>query len=142
MILALLYYKNPRSDPRPLATDSFLITARSDSQNNGSVLAAARIPVGKVALPLRFTMTEANALDRDTFRQAIQEKDIWLQVQVCAPPNNDDDDDENEDTTSRGDRRLSCQSSLSRMKAQGVAKLILLEDKSSFIRAPASLALE
>ena len=133
IIVALLYYKNPRSDKRPLATDYFLITA-STNQPKGPVLAAARIPVGKVALPLRFTLTEANGLDRDEFRSVLQGKDVWLQVQVCAPPSNDNDTAD----------RLACPSFLqsTTMKAQGVAKFIQLQDQSSFIRAPASLALE
>jgi hypothetical protein len=125
---ALLYYKNPRSNQRPLANDSFLITARDAP--NGNIVAAARIPVGKVALPLRFTMSEANAIDRDAFLSTVQEKDLWLEVQVCAPP------------TTANEDRLSCSSSQSRMKAQGVAKLIRFENNSVTIRAPASLPLE
>jgi hypothetical protein len=114
-----------------LATDSFLITARDSP--NGNIVAAAKIPVGKVALPLRFTVSEANAIDRDAFLATVTEKDLWLEVQVCATPTTT--------TKEKGDR-LSCSSSQSMMKAQGVAKLIRFEDNSVAIRAPASLALE
>jgi hypothetical protein len=127
----LVYYKDSRAE-RPSPTDNLLITVRTSS--DGPVLAAARLPLQKIRLPLRFRMTEGNAILPDAWKQALREQDLYVQVDVCS------DDGESDTTDKRpGERDPSCRND-SGIRSKGVAKLLRLENNT--IRAPVSLPLE
>jgi hypothetical protein len=123
----LIYYKDLQAE-RPSPTDNLLITVRTSS--DGPVLAAARLPLQKIRLPLRFRMTEGNAILPDEWKLALREQDVYVQVDVCT-------DDAESNTKRSGDP--SCRND-SGIRSKGVAKLLRLENNT--IRAPASLPLE
>ena len=116
-----------------MATDFIVITFRTLSQPD-SVLGGARIPVSKAArFPLAFRLFPKNLLpDQQDVWNNLQNSeggvgDLLVQALVCSEDN------------------PKCTETESRMKSQGVAKLIRnlpgqLKDQT--IRAPAALRLQ
>lgn len=116
-----------------MATDFIVITFRTLSQPD-SVLGGARIPVSKAArFPLAFGLFPKNLLpDQQDVWNNLQNSeggvgDLLVQALVCSEDN------------------PKCTETESRMKSQGVAKLIRnlpgqLKDQT--IRAPAALRLQ
>ena len=131
----LISLASPNGELRPRATDFLLITFRTVSQPN-VVLGGARIPVSKASrFPLAFRLFPRNILpdQLETWNKLLtmsndgEGGDLLVQVLVCP-----------EDNTS-------CSEPESRMRSQGVAKLIRnlpgqLQDQT--IRAPVALRLE
>lgn len=130
--IGLLYYSNTRSK-RPYATDSIVLTA-SSIKDKDVVLAAARLPMQKIRIPLRFRMTEQNVINSDlvdTWTKVLREEDVYLEAKVCS-----DSDIDDESSAAKSICRADPEGQL---QARGVAKLLRLEKNT--IRGPVSLPL-
>jgi hypothetical protein len=128
----LLYYKNPNSERSHIAADTILISVSSTSDSD-TVLAAARLPMQKIRLPLRFVMTSANSVSpaqTAAWKQALATTDLLVTAVVCR--------------TIGGKNSLSpvsCSTAPNGLEAAGVAKFLRLQN-GALLRAPVSLSLE
>lgn len=90
----------------------------------------------KIRIPLRFRMTEQNAIRPElapAWKKALREKDLLVQVRVCSSLN----DEDSSDLLNKEDPL--CPRVPDAMQAKGVAKLLRLEN--SILRGPVSLPL-
>ena len=142
VVEGLLYYKNPRSERRPIATDTILITVRTSM--DGPILAAARLPLIKIRLPLRFRMSERNAVRpefKDEWKRALREEDLVIQATVCPEDSNSNSNtNSNSDATTISVEQICRNRDANGLQALGSAKLLRLQD-GSVLRAPVSLPL-
>jgi hypothetical protein len=130
----LLSLKNPRSELRPAATDTILLTVTDLKQPDLGILAGAKLPVSRIRFPLRFRLSTSNLLaDKAVeWKDSAADHDLVVQAVVCP-------EDGLSNTKARG-AAASC--SNARMQAKGVAKLLRLQDQGVTIRAAVALALE
>lgn len=123
---------------RLYSTDNLLITARDS--DDGPVLAAARIPVGRIRIPFRFRLSSKNAILPTEWERALRESDVIVSVVSCT----DAHDNVGRSlirSSSERDNFPPCPShDGNQLTSSGIAKLLLLENTR--IRAPVSLPLE
>jgi len=148
VIQGLLYLQQPNSERRPQATDVILVTVQSVSSS--TVLAAAKLPMTRIRLPLRFQVGVNNRVPGQSvadWQSATDAGDLLVTATVCTSPS---------ETDSPMDFIKMCQATRTDnssgslpLQATGVSKLLRFAGSSSSetttttsIRAPVSLALE
>jgi hypothetical protein len=125
----LLTLKNPRSENRPTASDIVLLTVR-DVKNPDIVLAGAKLPISRIRFPLRFKLSTSNlvsAKEAAIWKESASQHDLLVQAVVCSPE------------SLKTSKSTTC--STSSFQAQGVAKLLRLQDNDVTIRSAVSLPL-
>lgn len=125
----LLSLKDPRSEVRPGAADTVILTVR-DLNHPDIVIAGARLPVSRIRFPLRFRLTTANLVPDKAaiWTDSAFQHDLLVQAVVCPA------------TTT-----TTCSASsdtAGRIQAKGLAKLLRLQDQGIDIRAAVALPLE
>lgn len=152
----LLYLKNPKSDRRPLPTDSITLTVTVATEaslkdpsstlvQDNTLVAGAKLPMNRIRFPMRFQLSERNLLNGDAteWKKALETQDLMVQARVCS-----------QETIGSGVSGLellrTCQNNptsdglandRSRIQAMGISKLLRFSDEQA-IRAPVSLPLE
>jgi hypothetical protein len=131
MNTGLLTLKNPKSELRPTASDIVLLTVR-DVKHPDIVLAGAKLPISRIRFPLRFKLSTSNLKgpkELAIWKESASQHDLLVQAVVCSP----------ESLTTSPSTRTTC--SDARFQAQGVAKLLRLQDNDVTIRSAVSLPL-
>jgi hypothetical protein len=101
-----------------------------DVKHPDIVLAGAKLPFSRIRFPLRFTLSTSNlvgAKEAAIWKESACQHDLLVQAVVCSPESL---------TTSKS---TTC--SNARFQAQGVAKLLRLQDNDVTIRSAVSLPL-
>jgi hypothetical protein len=100
-----------------------------DVKHPDIVLAGAKLPVSRIRFPLRFKLSTSNlkgAKEAAIWKESACQHDLLVQAVVCSPESL---------TTS------TCSTSNARFQAQGVAKLLRLQENDVTIRSAVSLPL-
>jgi hypothetical protein len=112
-VIGLVYFVNPSvSIPKTLPTDTIVIQV-SDMNHPNDILAAAKIPLNRVRLPLSFQMFPQNMLtttspdNNKLWNQAQENSDLLVQAFVCPQ-----------------ETALPCSLQESKLQARGIAKLV------------------
>jgi hypothetical protein len=126
----LLSLKNPRSEIRPAASDIVLLTVR-DVKQPDVILAGAKLPVSRIRFPLRFRLSTSNLINTANviaiWKESANQHDLLVQAVVCS------------ESSTTASTTSTCNA---RFRAQGVAKLIRLQESEVTIRSAVSLPLE
>jgi hypothetical protein len=137
VVQGLVYFEDPEQQQQLILGSSeksvLVLTIHSVA---GDVLAGAKLPIRK--LPVRFSMTEQNALPGKTsaFLQASSDQDLIVHAYVCRSSSSSNTVNE-----WKGEQAIQACANASILGARGVAKLLQFPSVQS-IRAPVSLPLE
>ena len=104
-----------------------------DVKHPDIVLAGAKLPISRIRFPLRFKLSTSNLKgpkELAIWKESASQHDLLVQAVVCSPESL---------TTSASTSTITC--SDARFHAQGVAKLLRLQDNEVTIRSAVSLPL-
>jgi hypothetical protein len=103
-----------------------------DVKHPDIVLAGAKLPISRIRFPLRFKLSTSNlkgAKELAIWKESASQHDLLVQAVVCSP----------ESLTTSVSKGTTC--SDARFQAQGVAKLLRLQENDVTIRSAVSLPL-